>query len=46
MRRSEDRILTTHVGSIIRPEALLAWASHKIGPPKDVAAYGERFGAR
>ena len=41
MRRSEDRILTTHVGSIIRPETLLALASHKIGPPKDVAAYGQ-----
>lgn len=39
MKRSDDRILTTHVGSIIRPESLLALASHKIGPPKDVAAY-------
>jgi methionine synthase II (cobalamin-independent) len=39
MRRSEERILTTHVGSIIRPEALLALGSHKIGPPQDVAAY-------
>jgi 5-methyltetrahydropteroyltriglutamate--homocysteine methyltransferase len=39
VKRSDDRILTTHVGSIIRPEALLALGSHKIGPPKDVAAY-------
>ena len=39
MKRSDDRILTTHVGSIIRPEALLALGSHKIGPPQDVAAY-------
>jgi len=39
MKRSEDRILTTHVGSIIRPESLLAMASQKVGPPKDVAAY-------
>ena len=39
MERSDDRILTTHVGSIIRPEALLALGGHKIGPPKDVAAY-------
>lgn len=39
MKRSDDRILTTHVGSIVRPEALLALASQKIGPPKDVAGY-------
>ena len=39
MRHSEERILTTHVGSIIRPEALLALGSHKVGPPQDVAAY-------
>jgi 5-methyltetrahydropteroyltriglutamate--homocysteine methyltransferase len=39
MKRSDDRILTTHVGSIIRPEALLTLGSYKIGPPKDVAAY-------
>jgi 5-methyltetrahydropteroyltriglutamate--homocysteine methyltransferase len=39
MKRSEERILTTHVGSIIRPESLLALASRKAGPPKDAAAY-------
>ncbi len=32
MKRSDDRILTTHVGSIVRPEALLALANHQIGP--------------
>jgi 5-methyltetrahydropteroyltriglutamate--homocysteine methyltransferase len=39
VKRSDDRILTTHVGSIIRPEALLALGSQKSGPPKDAAAY-------
>ncbi|WP_437319331.1 cobalamin-independent methionine synthase II family protein [Sorangium sp. So ce385] len=39
MRRSEDRILTTHVGSIARPTAMLEMASQRIGPPKDPAAY-------
>jgi 5-methyltetrahydropteroyltriglutamate--homocysteine methyltransferase len=39
MKHSSERILTTHVGSIIRPEALLALGNQKIGPPKDVAAY-------
>ncbi|HVW71271.1 MAG TPA: cobalamin-independent methionine synthase II family protein [Steroidobacteraceae bacterium] len=39
MKRSSDRILTTHVGSIIRPEALLALGSQVNGPPKDRAAY-------
>ena len=39
MKHSDDRILTTHVGSIIRPEALLALSSQKSGPPKDPAAY-------
>ena len=39
MKHSDDRILTTHVGSIIRPEALLALGSQKSGPPKDPAAY-------
>lgn len=41
MKRSSDRILTTHVGSIIRPESLLALGSRKHGPPKDAAAYAE-----
>jgi 5-methyltetrahydropteroyltriglutamate--homocysteine methyltransferase len=39
MKHSEHRILTTHVGSIIRPDALLALGSHKNGPPEDMAAY-------
>jgi len=41
MRRSEDRILTTHVGSIPRPKAMLEMASVRTGPPKDPAAYAE-----
>ena len=41
MKRSEDRILTTHVGSIPRPKALLDMASARTGPPKDTAAYAE-----
>jgi 5-methyltetrahydropteroyltriglutamate--homocysteine methyltransferase len=40
MKRSEDRILTTHVGSIVRPKALLDLAGYKLGPPKDPAHYG------
>jgi len=39
VKHSDDRILTTHVGSIIRPEALLALGSQKGGPPKDPAGY-------
>jgi 5-methyltetrahydropteroyltriglutamate--homocysteine methyltransferase len=39
VKHSEERILTTHVGSIIRPESLLALGNQKIGPSKDVAAY-------
>jgi 5-methyltetrahydropteroyltriglutamate--homocysteine methyltransferase len=41
MRRSEDRILTTHVGSIPRPRAMLEMASIRTGPPKDPKAYAE-----
>jgi 5-methyltetrahydropteroyltriglutamate--homocysteine methyltransferase len=41
MKRSEDRILTTHVGSIPRPQAMLDMASIRTGPPKDPAAYAE-----
>jgi 5-methyltetrahydropteroyltriglutamate--homocysteine methyltransferase len=41
MRRSEDRILTTHVGSIPRPKTMLEMASARTGPPKDPAAYAE-----
>ena len=39
MKRSEERILTTHVGSIVRPQAMLELANQKIGPPKDPAQY-------
>ena len=39
MKRSEERILTTHVGSIVRPESLLSLGNHKSGPPKDPADY-------
>jgi 5-methyltetrahydropteroyltriglutamate--homocysteine methyltransferase len=41
MQRSEERILTTHVGSIARPAAMLELASQRIGPPKDPAAYAK-----
>jgi 5-methyltetrahydropteroyltriglutamate--homocysteine methyltransferase len=39
MKRSEDRILTTHVGSIPRPAELLAMANFQKGPPEDPVAY-------
>jgi 5-methyltetrahydropteroyltriglutamate--homocysteine methyltransferase len=39
MKRSEDRILTTHVGSIVRPNALLDLANLYSGPPKDPIEY-------
>jgi 5-methyltetrahydropteroyltriglutamate--homocysteine methyltransferase len=39
MKRSEDRILTTHVGSITRPKALLDLANIYTGPPKDPVQY-------
>jgi 5-methyltetrahydropteroyltriglutamate--homocysteine methyltransferase len=41
MKRSEERILTTHVGSIARPQAMLELANQKIGPPKDPAQYAK-----
>jgi 5-methyltetrahydropteroyltriglutamate--homocysteine methyltransferase len=41
MKRSEDRILTTHVGSIVRPKALLDLANVYTGPPKDPVQYGK-----
>src|SRR4051812_37043465 len=41
MKRSVDRILTTHVGSIPRPKTMLDMASARTGPPKDPAAYAE-----
>ena len=39
MKRSEERILTTHVGSIVRPESLLSLGNQADGPPKDPAVY-------
>ena len=39
MKRSEERILTTHVGSIVRPESLLSLGNQGNGPPKDPAVY-------
>jgi 5-methyltetrahydropteroyltriglutamate--homocysteine methyltransferase len=39
MKRSTDRILTTHVGSIPRPPELLALGSTTTGEPADKAAY-------
>ena len=42
MKRSTDRILTTHVGSLIRPAALRAFLSAKeAGEPFDHAAYAK-----
>jgi 5-methyltetrahydropteroyltriglutamate--homocysteine methyltransferase len=43
MRRSTDRILTTHTGSIPRPPELLELSSSKTGPPKDLGVYAERL---
>src|ERR1700747_2340143 len=40
MKRSTDRILTTHVGSLIRPQALQDFLRAKqAGKPYDEAAY-------
>jgi 5-methyltetrahydropteroyltriglutamate--homocysteine methyltransferase len=39
MKRSERRILTTHVGSLPRPQALLDLGGYQKGPPKDMAQY-------
>ena len=43
MKRSTDRILTTHTGSIPRPPELLALSRAQLGPPKDPALYAERL---
>ena len=45
MKRSEERILTTHVGSIVRPESLLSLGNQKIGLPKDPAVYAAELQA-
>ena len=40
MQRSTDRILTTHVGSLIRPDELLTYIRPlQAGEPYDIAAY-------
>src|SRR3979490_2753628 len=42
MKRSTDRILTTHVGSLIRPAALREFlAAKEAGQPFDQAAYAK-----
>ncbi len=43
MKRSEHRILTTHVGSIPRPPELLELAGFQKGPPKDPDEYERRM---
>jgi 5-methyltetrahydropteroyltriglutamate--homocysteine methyltransferase len=39
MRHSDDRILTTHVGSLIRPAALVELSAQAKGDPEMVPAY-------
>ena len=43
MKRSQDRILTTHVGSLPRPPELLELASFVKGPPRDPIEYNARL---
>jgi 5-methyltetrahydropteroyltriglutamate--homocysteine methyltransferase len=43
MKRSNDRILTTHVGSLPRPPELLELAGYAKGPPKDPPEYERRM---
>jgi len=45
VKRSVDRILTTHVGSLPRPEALLELANYRSGPPADPVEYARRLHA-
>ncbi|HUN74653.1 MAG TPA: cobalamin-independent methionine synthase II family protein [Steroidobacteraceae bacterium] len=45
MKRSQDRILTTHVGSLPRPDSLLELSSYGKGPPKDPEEYARRVRA-
>jgi 5-methyltetrahydropteroyltriglutamate--homocysteine methyltransferase len=42
VKRSEHRILTTHVGSLPRPQSLLELSSYGKGPPPDQAEYDRR----
>ena len=42
MQRSTDRILTTHVGSLIRPDELLTYIRPlQAGEPYDMAAHAD-----
>jgi len=41
MKRSEHRILTTHVGSLVRPPELLALGGTGKGPPADQRQYDD-----
>ena len=43
MKRSEERILTTHVGSLPRPKALTDLGGYLKGPPTDEAAYNRQL---
>ena len=43
MKRSEERILTTHVGSLPRPQTLLELSNIRTGPPQDPVEYGRRL---
>jgi 5-methyltetrahydropteroyltriglutamate--homocysteine methyltransferase len=43
VKRSIDRILTTHVGSISRPKELTELSSTEIGPPEDMEEYDQRL---
>ena len=40
MKRSIERIITTHVGSLIRPQEIKDHLSAKIGGDYDAAAHG------
>src|SRR6187455_752139 len=43
MKRSTDRILTTHVGSLVRPPEVLEGILNKVsGRPRDEAAFNEK----
>jgi 5-methyltetrahydropteroyltriglutamate--homocysteine methyltransferase len=46
MKRSDARILTTHVGSIIRPDSLLAFVNLKPGTTQDPQAHVQGRGER
>ena len=43
MKRSEDRILTTHVGSIVRPKELIELVPHPGAAPVNLDEYNRRL---